>query len=119
MLARYIDECKAFTAGDSTTIREILHPHKESLAIRYSLAYASVKKGRSSKPHRMKTSEVYYILNGKGIMHIDDDSKEVASNHTVYIPPNSLQHIQNTGDSELTFLCIVDPAWRKEDEEVI
>jgi mannose-6-phosphate isomerase-like protein (cupin superfamily) len=52
-------------------------------------------------------------------MHIDDQSKEVSSNHTVYIPPNALQHIQNTGDSELTFLCIVDPAWREEDEELL
>jgi mannose-6-phosphate isomerase-like protein (cupin superfamily) len=29
-----------------------------------------------------------------------------------------MQYIENTGVSVLKFLCIVDPAWRKEDEEV-
>ena len=119
MLTRYIHDCKAFTAGDKTTIREILHPQKEGVDIRYSLAYASVKEGKASIPHRLKTSEVYYILKGRGIVHINDESAEVSSNHTVFIPPNALQHIQNTGDSELAFLCIVDPAWREEDEEVL
>jgi mannose-6-phosphate isomerase-like protein (cupin superfamily) len=118
MITRYIDKCKAFTAGDDTAIREIFHPDKERLEIRYSLAYASLKAGMASRPHRLKTSEVYYILKGKGIMHIDDESKEISSNHTVYIPPDALQHIENTGDSELTFLCVVDPAWRQEDEEI-
>jgi len=28
------------------------------------------------------------------------------------------QYIENTGDSDLKFLCIVDPAWREENEEV-
>ncbi|UCB45727.1 MAG: cupin domain-containing protein [Spirochaetota bacterium] len=119
MLTRIIDECEAFIAGDNTTIKEILHPYKEDLEIRYSLAHASLKEGKASIPHRLKTSEVYYILNGKGVMHIDDESNEVSSNHSVYIPPNALQYIQNTGDSELTFLCIVDPAWREEDEEIL
>jgi mannose-6-phosphate isomerase-like protein (cupin superfamily) len=36
----------------------------------------------------------------------------------VYIPPGAEQHIRNTGAGDLKFLCIVDPAWRAEDEEV-
>ena len=51
-------------------------------------------------------------------MHIDDESCEVTAKCAVYIPPHSTQYIENTGNSDLKFLCIVDPPWRAEDEEV-
>jgi len=37
----------------------------------------------------------------------------------VYIPPLSTQYIRNTGSDDLKFLCIVDPAWREQDEEIL
>jgi mannose-6-phosphate isomerase-like protein (cupin superfamily) len=67
----------------------------------------------------MKTSEVYYILQGKGLMHIDDEKEEVKEEQAIYIPPNSLQRIKNIGDKDLIIVCIVDPAWKPEDEEII
>jgi mannose-6-phosphate isomerase-like protein (cupin superfamily) len=67
----------------------------------------------------LKTSEVYYILEGEGIMHVDDESAAVHAGQAIYVPPNSNQHISNTGDSDLRFLCIVDPAWQPQDEEVL
>jgi mannose-6-phosphate isomerase-like protein (cupin superfamily) len=36
----------------------------------------------------------------------------------VYIPPNARQFIRNLGEEPLVFICMVDPAWRKEDETV-
>ena len=51
-------------------------------------------------------------------MHIDEKSLEVGPKCAVYIPPNAMQHIENTGNCELEFLCIVDPAWQQADEEV-
>ncbi|OYD17292.1 mannose-6-phosphate isomerase [candidate division WOR-3 bacterium JGI_Cruoil_03_44_89] len=119
MLIKDLRNCKEIVAGDNTALRELLHPQKENLELRYSLAYAVLKPGETSRPHRLKTSEVYYILKGEGIMYIDDESAEVRSQQAVYIPPNSLQYIQNTGNSDLEFLCIVDSAWRPEDEDVI
>jgi mannose-6-phosphate isomerase-like protein (cupin superfamily) len=58
-------------------------------------------------------------MTGQGLMHIDKESFEVGPECAVYIPPGSMQYIENTGDSDLIFLCIVDPAWRKEDEDVL
>ena len=100
-------------------LRELLHPDKTPLKIRYSLAHAKVKAGEASRPHKIKTSEVYYILAGKGIMHIDDEFAEVHADEAIYVPPNSMQYIQNTEDSDLIFLCIVDPAWQAEDEVIL
>ncbi len=119
MIIRKLQECDEFTAGDGSVLREFLHPSKEDLAIRYSLAYATVRPGEVTKLHKLKTAEVYYILEGEGMMHIDDEAEKVGSGYTVYIPPDSTQNIENIGNSDLKFLCIVDPAWRPQDEEVI
>ena len=118
MFIRDLSNCREFHADDKTILRELLHPDKQNIKLRYSLAHATLKPGDKSKPHKLKTSEVYYILEGKGLMHIDDESEKVRAGQTIYIPPNSKQWIENTGKSDLKFLCIVDPAWRKEDEVV-
>ena len=118
MLIVDLQNCQEIIAGDRTILRELLHPDKGGVKIRYSLAHATLKPGETSRPHTLKTSEVYYILEGEGVMHIEDESARVRSGQSIYIPPNSRQFVENTGNSELKFLCIVDPAWRKEDEEV-
>ena len=52
-------------------------------------------------------------------MHIDNELEKVYAGQAIYIPPNSVQYIENIGKSDLKFLCIVDPAWKKEDEEIL
>jgi mannose-6-phosphate isomerase-like protein (cupin superfamily) len=118
MLIRKLNACDEFVAGDGTLLRELLHPDKQPLALRYSLAHAIVPVGQTSYPHSLKTSEVYYILSGTGEMHIDDESQVVEPGDAIYIPPDARQFIYNCGTEPLVFICIVDPAWRKEDETV-
>jgi mannose-6-phosphate isomerase-like protein (cupin superfamily) len=52
-------------------------------------------------------------------MHVDDEVASVEPGDAIEIPPGATQWIANIGDSDLEFLCIVDPAWRAEDEEVL
>jgi len=119
MLIRRLGECEEFIAGDGSLLRELLHPDKDAVVIRYSLAHAKVAPGERTIAHRLTTAEVYYILSGRGRMHIDGESGEVGAGCVVYIPPGAVQYIENTGRSDLVFLCIVDPAWRRENEEVL
>jgi mannose-6-phosphate isomerase-like protein (cupin superfamily) len=118
VLIQKLNNCPEFVAGDGTKLRELLHPEKQPIQLRYSLAHAIVPPGQTSIPHALKTSEVYYILEGTGEMHIDEAQQHVEPGDAVYIPPNATQYIRNTGSQPLVFLCIVDPAWRKEDEIV-
>lgn len=118
MLIQKLLDCPEFIAGDGTRLRELLHPDKQPLDLRYSLAHAIVPVGQTSTPHALTTSEVYYILQGQGQMYINDDQQPVESGDAVYIPPRARQYISNTGDQPLVFICIVDPAWRPEDETV-
>ena len=119
MFLRHLKDCREFIAGDGSILRELLHPGKADLQIRYSLAHAKVTPGQATKPHRLKTSEVYYVIAGNGLMHIDEERFEVGAECAVYIPPHATQYIENTSDADLIFLCIVDPAWREGDEEVL
>ncbi len=119
MFVKHLVDCEEFIAGDGSILREILRPDKNDLRIRYSLAHAKVLPGQKTKPHKLKSSEVYYLIAGRGLMHIDEDIFDVGPDSAVYIPPNSTQYIENTGSSDLVFLCLVDPAWRQEDEEVL
>jgi mannose-6-phosphate isomerase-like protein (cupin superfamily) len=108
------------TAADQTPVKEILSPTKDGVGIHYSLALARLPKGEKNLPHRLKTSsEVYLLTGGRGIMHIDDEAAEVSAGDLVYIPPGALQWIENAGDTDLVFYCIVDPPWRADDESVI
>lgn len=121
MYIKDLKNCSEIIAGDNTILREFLHPGKDKidLKLRYSLAHALIKAGETSSPHKLKTSEVYYILEGEGVMSINDESAAVHVGQAIYIPPNAKQYIHNFGHSDLKFLCIVDPAWRAEDEEIL
>lgn len=118
MLIRKLNACEEFTAGDGTLLRELLHPDKQPIDLRYSLAHAIVPVGQTSIAHSLKTSEVYYILSGTGEMHINDDMQWVEPGDAIYIPPNAIQFIHNSGAEPLIFICLVDPAWRKQDETI-
>jgi len=119
MFIRRLKDCEEFTAGDRSLLRELLHPEKADLAIRYSLAHARVRPGQKTASHRLRTAEVYYILEGHGRMHIDTEVADATAGSAIYIPPHATQYIENTSDSDLVFLCLVDPAWRMDDEEIL
>lgn len=108
-----------FLAGDHTVLRELLHPSKQPVALGYSLAHGTLGPGVRSKWHRLTSSEVYYIIAGHGRLTIGDSVVEVKAGSVVYVPPGDKQSLENNGPTAMEFLCLVDPAWRLEDEEIL
>lgn len=106
-------------AGDGTDLAEILRPSGAAPDLRYSLAHAVVQPGAASLPHRLASSEVYYMLAGDGVVHVGEEAGPVRAGQAVYIPPGAVQWIENSGSGDLEFLCIVDPPWREKDEELV
>ncbi|GAB4307140.1 MAG: cupin domain-containing protein [Methanobacteriaceae archaeon] len=122
MLIKDLKKCETFKALDETILCELLNPKNEAedLKMGFSLAHAMLEPGKSSIPHRIRDSvEVYFILEGKGLMHIDQDYNVLKEGQAVYIPPGSVQYIENIGNSKLKFLCIVSPPWKLEKEEIV
>ena len=75
--------------------------------------------GARSKRHRLTSSEVYYIIAGRGRLTVDDAVVVVEAGSVVYVPPGGTQFLDNVRSTDIEFLCLVDPAWRPEDEEVL
>jgi len=116
MRIRKLAGCREFITGDGCAMRELANAATEERSFRYSFARAVVKPAGKTIPHALKTSETYYILEGRGRMHIGRESADVGPGDFIDIPPMASQWIENTGPSDLVFLCIVDPGWRQEDE---
>lgn len=119
MLIKELRNCEEIIAGDNSILRELLNPLKEDMAIRYSLAHARVRPGEITFAHRLKSAEVYYIVDGMGEIYVDDEKEEISAGQVIYIPPGSVQRMRNIGKGDLVFLCIVDPAWKPGGEELM
>ncbi|MFA6214810.1 MAG: cupin domain-containing protein [Candidatus Micrarchaeia archaeon] len=119
MLAKHISKCREFVAGDGCHLREVLLPPRDRTGEKFSLAHARIKPGGRSAKHKLKSSETYVVLEGKGVAHVGGRRAAVKKGSVVFVPRNTVQWVENKGKKSLVFLCIVSPAWKKEDETVL
>jgi mannose-6-phosphate isomerase-like protein (cupin superfamily) len=119
MFIRDIGSSKEIIAGDNTLLKELFNPLKDDLDLRYSFAVGRVQQGGSTYLHRLKHSEVYFLLKGTGEFIINGETAIVGASQAIYIPPGASQKVTNVGNDELLFVCIVDPAWKEDDEEIL
>ena len=117
MLIKRLSACEEILANDGCRLRELLHPDRDPVDLRHSLAIAWVDPGETTLPHRLRErTEVYFVMAGFGRMHIEDETEEVAPGDVVVIPAGAEQWIENIGREELQFAAIVDPPWQAEDD---
>lgn len=117
MLLRKNSQIDDIQGQEGTKIQQYFDPSNTSNGISYSLAQFTLEPSKKSKPHMMRSSEVYYILEGNGNLTINNnDTRRVKKGDAVYVPPNTKQFIENSGSKDLKFLCIVQPAWSLDDE---
>ncbi len=119
MFTKSLADCPPLLANDGCRIFELLHGKNDTIDLPYSLAVAEVEVGQSSYRHRLRQSEIYFILAGRGRMHVDDETRELAVGDTVVIPPQAAQWIDNIGDELLRFVAVVSPTWRAQDDELL
>ena len=113
-----VSETQAFTAGDHTFLRELLHPANDPIDIPFSIAHASLEKGASSLPHTLQQSEIYYLLQGSGRLHVDEEEVALTEGDLAVVPGGKSQYFENTGPGKVVFLCIVSPPWSAEGESI-
>lgn len=117
MFVKSLADCEPVTANDGCRIFELLHENNDRIDLPYSLAVAEVDPGESSYRHRLRQSEVYYVLDGRGRMHVGEDVQDLVTGDAVLIPAGAVQWIENTAAETLRFVAIVSPPWRAEDDE--
>ena len=116
MLIKHEKDCEEIIANDGCRLRELLHPERDPAAISYSFAIAYVEPEKSTYRHYLRQSEVYYILQGIGRMHVGNETQEVQVGDAIYIPKETEQWIENIGENVLVFAALVSPPWRAEDD---
>ncbi|BDQ30750.1 hypothetical protein NZNM25_14260 [Nitrosopumilus zosterae] len=119
MSLRKNSEIQPIDGNEGTKIKQYFHPHNTLSGINYSVAQFTLKPGKSSKLHKLASSEIYYILDGNARLNVDEEAYELEKDDSAYVAPNSKQCIKNTGSENLRFLCIVEPAWKAENEEIL
>lgn len=113
MEIRNREKQEPFTTKDGSTIRSLLDlsnaPVKEQ-----SLAEATLEKDLLTDRHYHKLSEeIYYVLEGKGLMEVDGDRSELGPGDAVLIPAGAWHQIRAI--EAMKFLCCCAPPYAHED----
>jgi mannose-6-phosphate isomerase-like protein (cupin superfamily) len=115
MDVRNIDRVEAFVTKDGSEIRELL-AHRNSCIRNQTLAEARLPPGASTTPHHHPvTEEIYYVLEGHGLMRVGDQRRPVGPGDAIAIPPGASHQITSTGPGVLKFLCCCAPGYEHED----
>jgi mannose-6-phosphate isomerase-like protein (cupin superfamily) len=107
-------DAKPFVAADLSEIRLLVDRINAGIAS-VSLAHATVAAGAETVWHQLeRTDEIYFILSGRGLVSVGDESREVGPGDTIWIPAGIKQKIQNLSADPLAFLCACGPAYAPE-----
>ena len=104
---------KQYTTKDGSCIRELLHPSFMP-GLGLSLAEAVVNAGESTKRHfHMTFDEIYYCLEGAGVLYINDISHPFFPGAYHLLPKGSSHYLAAT--TRLRLLCVCCPGYAHEE----
>lgn len=69
-----------------------------------TIGVAIVRPGDALNPHHHAPSEIYYILQGEGVMTLAHEEHIVRQGDAIFIPGDERHGIANRNESDLTFL---------------
>jgi uncharacterized protein len=107
----------AQTVVPGVTLQELVG-QKSPLAStpRLSVARFTLAPGHSTGTrYNHRSEEVFLIVSGKGLVHLQTDIKPVGPGSTVFIPAALPHSIESDPGNELVFLAISAPAFTAED----
>jgi mannose-6-phosphate isomerase-like protein (cupin superfamily) len=84
-----------------------------------SLAEELLPPGHAVTPHHHREiEEIYYILEGSGVMTVGDEQRQVAAGDAIFVPRGHRHSLANTGNQPIRLLVACGPAFFYEDEIV-
>lgn len=116
MTVQNLERQTPFTTKDGSTIRSILDATNAPVA-NQSLAEARVPPGGSTQRHyHRRSEEFYFLLEGRGVIRIDDEERAVGPGDAILIPPGTWHTIRaDTAGTGLRFLCCCAPPYAHDD----
>ncbi len=113
MTVRALESQTPFTTKDGSTIRSILDRTNAPVQ-NQSLAEARVAAGGATQRHYHRIAEeFYFILEGRGTIEIDGETRAVSPGDAILIPPGAWHTIG--AEEALRFLCCCAPPYSHDD----
>jgi len=110
MIIRRAPKKEAFTSIDGCKIVEVIGlPTTNTREV--SLAQAKIKGKTRTLRHYHTFTEIYMVVAGEGIMHIDREAEKVKLGDNVLIPAKAHHFIENKSEQDLVIWCICTPAF--------
>jgi len=121
IVCRNLEDCKYTGEPEKLRIVELLNPLSldKNIDLDCSIAHSIIESGKSTAPHMMKSPEIHYILEGKGLLYIDGIPIEISPDQLIFVPAGAVQTTYNIGNSSLRFLIIDQPARSEESVKVL
>lgn len=111
MEIRARDAAEPFVTTDGSTIRSLLDRSNAPVA-HQSLAEATIEAGGATVRHHHRLSEeIYYLVEGSGVMEIDGEERPVGVGDAILIPPGARHRIRASAGGPLRLLCACAPPW--------
>lgn len=70
------------------------------------LAHGVLQPGNAIEAHVDPYEEIYYVLQGQGVMRVGDEKQRVRRGDAVWIPYGSVHGLENKGDEECIVLVV-------------
>jgi mannose-6-phosphate isomerase-like protein (cupin superfamily) len=110
-----IEPGEPYRTLDGSMVTELVRPERGG-SRNVSVAEAVIEPGQSARSHQHLTSdEVYYVLSGKGVVRVAENSVPVAAGSCVLIPSGQAHQATCDGDRQLRILCICSPPYSHEE----
>ena len=92
--------------GARGVAKQVLIHHEDGAPNFYMRQFTIAPDGHT--PHHSHDWEhEVYIIGGMGLVARHDGHDEIAVGDCVYVAPNEPHQFRNTGEDELTFLCMI------------
>jgi mannose-6-phosphate isomerase-like protein (cupin superfamily) len=118
MLILNLRDTKVLHTPHGSEIRPLID-RTTSPVTQCSLAEELLPPGAAVTPHHHEElEEIYYILEGAGLMTIGDETQPVGTGDAIYIPRNRRHTLTNTGQTTMRLLLVCGPAFYFEDHRI-
>jgi len=92
----------------------LLASPRTSDAKHLTTTFVEIKPGGHQRTHTHLPEQVYFILEGSGMMTVEDDRQRVGPGDCIFIPSETPHGLQNDGDVSLTYFSAASPSFNKE-----
>ena len=111
----FTNKYPAEKSEDGATVWAMLSDEEKEQA-GVQLAYGYLLPGKTATLHmHQKSDEIYYVMCGKGIMHLGEQQYPVTKGSIAFIPKEMPHSLENNSNQNLEVVCISSPAYQKDD----